>query len=147
MRGWPDDLLRVAAYLIVEFYILFAILHVYWALGGRKGLSAALPKQGGKPVFKPTRHATLAVAVCLAACSALLLSWLGTIPLAMPALYLRIGLVLMATTMLLRAIGDFRYVGIFKRRGEGRFYSMDTWIYTPLCIAISTVLYLLASVG
>lgn len=146
MPRWSDDLLRTAAFMVAQFYLIFAILHVYWAMGGHCGLKAAVPQQDGKPVFKPGRSATLAVAIALGACAALLLIWLGAIPIDIPVPFLRIGLALIATAMLLRAIGDFRYVGLFKRLRGGQFGLMDTLLYTPLCILISAVLWLLVIV-
>ena len=43
----------------------------------------------------------------------------------------------LAAAMLLRALGDFRYVGFFKRVRTGRFAELDTKFYTPLCLALA----------
>ena len=37
---------------------------------------------------------------------------------------------------LLRAVGEFRYVGFFKRRHGTRFATLDTWLFSPLCAFI-----------
>ena len=39
--------------------------------------------------------------------------------------------------VLMRAIGDFRYVGFFKRVRGSRFARMDTTLYSPLCLALA----------
>ncbi len=43
----------------------------------------------------------------------------------------------LALVLLLRAVGDFRYVGFFKSVGGTRFATMDTWCYSPVCLALS----------
>ena len=52
------------------------------------------------------------------------------------------GLWVLAGLFLLRTIGDFRYVGFFKRVREGRFAHLDTRFYSPLCLllCVNTVL-------
>jgi Protein of unknown function (DUF3995) len=41
-----------------------------------------------------------------------------------------------AAIFLLRAIGDFRYVGFFKKERGSKFAKMDTKFYSPLCLLI-----------
>ncbi|ACB96477.1 DUF3995 domain-containing protein [Beijerinckia indica] len=110
-----------------------ALLHAYWAAGGRFGKEAAIPEQDGKPVFQPRPLGTLAVSLALAL-AALLISIqagfllpgrLGSLP--------KIATGLLALVFAARAIGDFRYVGFFKRIIGTRFARRDTWIYSPLC--------------
>lgn len=38
---------------------------------------------------------------------------------------------------LLRSIGDFRYVGFFKRARGSRFAELDTRFYSPLCLPLA----------
>jgi hypothetical protein len=136
--------LRAAAYMLAAAYFGFALLHVYWAMGGRRGGAAAVPREDGQPTLRPGRLATFAVAFALVVCAALLLCWLDVLPLIAPRGFVRTGIGLLATVMLLRAIGDFRYIGLFKTRGDGPFRRMDTMLYTPLCIIFSVVLWALA---
>lgn len=44
---------------------------------------------------------------------------------------------ILAAVMLLRSIGDFRYVGFFKRERAGRFAELDTRFYSPLCLLLA----------
>jgi hypothetical protein len=39
----------------------------------------------------------------------------------------------------LRAIGDFRYLGFFKRVTGTRFARADTLIYSPLCAGLAAM--------
>jgi hypothetical protein len=36
-----------------------------------------------------------------------------------------------------RAVGDFRYVGFFKRVRDSRFGRLDSALYSPLCVFLS----------
>lgn len=55
-------------------------------------------------------------------------------------------LLAVATIFSLRALGDFRYVGFFKKIRETQFGRMDTLIYAPLSfiIALMALLMVLA---
>jgi hypothetical protein len=47
----------------------------------------------------------------------------------------------------LRAVGEFRLVGFFKSVKGTEFAAMDTWFYSPLCLAIGAGALWLAFVG
>ena len=55
------------AYFSVPTLCAIAIVHVYWAFGGRFGKRAAIPEQDGVPLLRPTMLGTLAVATALLA--------------------------------------------------------------------------------
>lgn len=48
-----------------------------------------------------------------------------------------IAIVVLALMFAVRAVGDFRYVGFFKRIRGSRFARMDTLYYSPLCAALA----------
>ena len=52
---------------------------------------------------------------------------------------------LLALVFLLRAVGEFRYVGFFKTMGDEPFRSWDTWLFSPLCLAIALAAFVVAS--
>ncbi|GMK40225.1 hypothetical protein PCCS19_32800 [Paenibacillus sp. CCS19] len=112
--------------------------HLFWAFGGRWGGGAAVPeKMGGGLAFKPGPVETAAVALLiLAACYFLLaegelLSALHTNALT------EWGSILCAAVFGIRTVGDFRYVGFFKRCKQSRFAKYDTWFYSPLCLFLA----------
>jgi Protein of unknown function (DUF3995) len=110
-----------------------AILHVYWAAGGRWGAEAAVPElSSGKPRFRPGPGACLAVAVMLS---------IGALCAILPfdAWWRILALRAMAVVFGLRAIGDFRYVGFFKRVTRSRFATLDTRFYSPLCVLLAVL--------
>ncbi len=44
---------------------------------------------------------------------------------------------------ILRAIGDFKYVGFFKSVTGTEFASLDTMFYSPLCLGLGIIAILL----
>lgn len=109
-----------------------SLLHVYWAGGGTWGAEASVPKTPeGQPLFRPGPLACLAVAAALAAGSALAVAgafrWRSAL------------LSMMAAVFALRALGDFRYAGWSKSVHGSDFATLDTWLYSPLCLALSAL--------
>ena len=118
---------------VVITFVFLALLHVYWAITGAASAGAALPARAdGTLVFRPGRLATLAVAIALAFAAAIVSGRSGLLAWG-PAGAYRIGAWLVATVLLLRTIGDFHYVGIFKQIRGTRFADLDNRLYTPLC--------------
>lgn len=110
--------------------LALAMLHVYWAAGGRAGRAAAvpeLPEPGGRKAFDPTPGATLLVALALTLAALVVLgrARLWT-PSAVPPTVFDAGTWLLAAVFLLRAVGDFRLVGFFKRVRGTRFAARET---------------------
>jgi hypothetical protein len=119
--------------------VLFSLsmLHVYWALGRIRASAAVIPLHEGKPLFTPTRATTLLVALALLVCTLLILGSLGIVRYGLPDWPFRIGVGGVAAAFLLRAIGDFRYLGLFKTVRDTAFARNDTWFYSPLCVVIA----------
>jgi hypothetical protein len=46
----------------------------------------------------------------------------------------------------LGAVGDFRYVGLFRRERGTLFAALDTHVYTPLCVALAAAILYLAAI-
>jgi hypothetical protein len=46
--------------------------------------------------------------------------------------------------LLLRAVGEFRYVGLFKRVRGTKFAVLDTFVYSPLCLLLGAGVALVA---
>lgn len=105
---------QIAIILIVSFVGL-AALHLYWALGGTLGMSASLPEINGAPVFTPGAAATVAVAFVLSgfALIALVLGFGSGSAAALTPYAVFLGFAV-GSVLILRAVGDFKYVGFFK---------------------------------
>jgi hypothetical protein len=115
-------------------------VHVCWAAGGKAGKGAAIPSADGQPVIKPSAIATALVAVALGAMAALValrISGLRLPFLAGNSIIVQAGAWLVAAVFALRAVGDFRYVGFFKKVRGSRFARLDTLAYSPLCACLA----------
>lgn len=119
---------------------IVTLIHVYWIMGGRRGLDAALPYREGVAVFRPGRLATLAVTIGFAGMAVFFFvkaGWFFTLGVSFPVWINHYGLWILAGVFSFRAIGDFRYVGFFKRVREGTFARLDTRFYSPLCLLLA----------
>ena len=132
----PDTTL---ASIVCTVFLVLAGWHVYMAVMPRVGSSesGAVPSVGGKPLFVPSRNATLAVAVVLVLFAGLVAATAGLVSLGLPAVVLSWMSYALALGLLARAIGEFRYVGLFKRVRGSRFATLDTWVYSPLCLLLA----------
>lgn len=113
-------------------------VHVYWAAGGDRYAEASVPSlptgaDGAEtPVLTPGPASTLVVAAALTGASVAVSvagfagrqRWLAN---------------LVALAFLLRGVGEFRYVGVFKRVRGTTFSRRDDFVYSPLCFAISAL--------
>ena len=135
-------MLNVLALSLMAIFAFLALIHVYWALGGRLAKVAAIPELRGTPSFVPGRMATLLVACGLFACVALVGAAAGLIDVPVQAIVVRWGCFGLASLLLLRAIGDFRLVGFFKTVRGSRFAWLDSALYSPLCLALAGGVFL-----
>jgi hypothetical protein len=124
----------------VTILVLIAATHLYWAMGGRSGKSAAVPERNGLPAFKPGALATLGVAVALLIAAFIIAIQAGLIFKGKFQPYAVVLSVALALVFLARAIGDFRYVGFFKRVVGSRFARLDTWVFSPLCVLLALLI-------
>jgi hypothetical protein len=123
-----------------------AALHFYWAAGGTTGASAAIPERGGRPAFSPAPQATALVALAFLAASAIVLARIGAWgPASGSPSWVRLGTWCIGGAFLLRAIGDFRLVGFFKRVRGTRFADLDSTIYSPLSLGVGVAVLWLAA--
>jgi hypothetical protein len=125
--------------------VLLSALHVYWAAGGRRGAAAAVPERHGTPLFQPGRASTLGVAGLLAFAALLVLARAGRGPAtALPGWMVTLGAPVAAAVLVARAIGDFRYVGFFKRVRDTRFARLDTRFFSPIALLLGAATAIVA---
>jgi hypothetical protein len=101
------------------------------------GESGAVPSVKGKPLFVPSRGATLGVAAALMLCAVVVAATAGVLATGVPLRVLSWLCYLLALALLARAIGDFRYLGFFKRVRGSKFAILDTLVYSPLCVLLA----------
>jgi hypothetical protein len=125
-------------------FVGLAAWHFRMAMLPMTGEGGAVPSVGGKPLFVPTRRSTVAVGVVLLLFSGLVAATSGFVPVGLPAsllAWLSYGL---AAGLLARAVGEFRYVGFFKRVRGSRFARLDTLVYSPICLLLAVGVALVA---
>lgn len=132
-------MIRAVGVLTAGIFAALALLHVYWAAGGGWGHAATVPTggAGGARLFNPTRAGTLAVAMGLLLAALVVLGRLGIRAVPLPTWMFAWGSWVIALLFLARAVGEFRYVGLFKRVRGTDFANWDTWLFTPLCLFIA----------
>jgi len=123
--------------IVSSAFIGLALWHFYMAAMPPSGESAAVPSVEGKPLFIPSARATASVGVVLLLFSGLVAGTAGIVPLGIPRLVLTGLCYALAAGLLARAVGEFKYVGFFKRVRGSRFATMDSFLYSPLCLLLA----------
>lgn len=128
--------------------LAISLLHLYWAVKKQGAPGIGVPSHAdGSPVFVPSRTATVAVSLLLALAAFLLLERSGLGPGLLPPAWRALGTGGLALVLLIRGIGDFRFVGLFKRERSTAFARIDTWLYTPLVLVLSAAATLVTVLG
>jgi len=143
-------MMHVIDFIITVLLILLGCVHVYWGFGGKWGSNAVIPVRSSEPgsplLFIPGKAATMIVAIMLWGAAYALLVQSGLIS-DFTGFHSRIFYYLCTACAIvfgLRAMGDFRYVGWFKKVRGTQFASKDYILYTPLCTLLSVVFALSA---
>lgn len=137
--------MSIISTIIAIIFILLGILHLYWAAGGKAGIAKVIPVVEGKPAFDPGKIMTLLVAFGLMGVGAVSYS-LGHMNLeSYPyGAFVSYAGWLLALVFLVRAVGDFRIVGFFKKHKDSEFAVYDTKYYSPFCLSLSVAFALLS---
>ena len=130
--------------LLAAIFAALGLLHIHWAIGGRFGTDVGVPTVGNKRLINPSAPGAFLVAIALFIA---MLTILGNIDLlgdALPRWIFRWGTMGISLIFFLRAMGEFRVVGFFRKIRDTRFAQWDTWLFSPLCLAISIIAFTLA---
>lgn len=118
-------------------FAAMATLHVGWAFGPQVGSSPVVPTlENGTPLFRPRAPETLAVAIGLFGFAFVTASALNPW---LPGRWPFYGNLAIGVLFLLRAMGEFHYVGFFKKIKNTEFARHDTHYYSPLCLLMGAV--------
>ena len=121
-------------------FILLSSIHFYWAFGGKLWYDDVLPtSSNGLHKLTPSMAASLMIALGLLFLALITLGNQGLFDKYISRKYFRYGILIITMLFLLRAIGDFRFIGFFKTVKRTRFGINDTQIFSPLCLFISVV--------
>ena len=118
--------------------------HFYWVFGGKWGTEGVFPTKPGveNPKF-PGKIPTLIVAFFLMGIGMFYLIQLGFTAYSFPKNIHLYGYKFLATLFIIRAIGDFNYVGFFKKYSTTKFGKNDTKYFSPLCLFIGILTLIL----
>jgi hypothetical protein len=135
------SLLSIFLFLI---FLFLSAIHFYWAFGGRWAKDAGIPtNENNSKLISPGVLSTVIVALGLAGFGVFVLAEAKLLNMPIPTPVNRYGLWIIATIFLVRAIGEFKYIGFFKTIKHTRFGRNDTNYYSPLCLLIGILAIIL----
>ena len=121
-------------------FAALSILHFYWAAGGKWGATNSVPaKASGETLFMPSPLATFVVALGLLGLALVMLGNSGFFDFLIARKYLYYADIAIGALFIIRAIGDFLYVGFFKKVIGTVFAKYDTAFYSPLCLLLGLI--------
>lgn len=127
----------VLASVVSLIFVALAAWHFRMALLPGAGASGAVPSVAGKPLFAPSARATVLVGVVLLLFACLVAATAGLLQVGIPVRVLSWLCYALALSLLARAVGEFKYVGFFKRVRGSKFAKLDTVLYSPLCLLLA----------
>lgn len=130
----------LVAALLGGIFLLLSAIHLYWLAGGQWGLRHVIPTESDDLALRPPpKLATLLVALVLFVFGWVYLSKAALLPSLTPTWFNHYLYWLIPIIFLLRAMGDFRYVGFFKRIKNTVFAKADTKWFSPLCLVLGVL--------
>jgi len=135
------------AIILIVIFLLLSGIHVYWGFGGQWGNGAVIPtKDNHVKATMPGSILTFIVALGLLSFG--LVVFLNVVELDFKSsvwldIIYKYGLWTIASIFILRAIGEFNYVGFFKKYKRTKFGQKDTKYYSPLCLIIGLLIIVL----
>ncbi len=127
----------VAAFSIILIIIFFAAggIHFWWVLGGTYGFNSSIPAhENGDMVFIPKKIESAIVGIGLSAMGFFYILKSHLVDINAPDWLLTYGGIIIPSIFILRAMGEFKYVGFFKKIRNTHFGKMDTKFFSPLCL-------------
>lgn len=127
----------ILSILLSIILIGLGIIHFNWAIGGKFGFSESLPtKENGERVLNPKMADSIIVGLGLTIFGLFYLLKAGIVEINLPEWIMKYGGWIIPSIFLLRAIGEFKYIGFFKKVKKTDFGKLDTKFFSPLCLFI-----------
>lgn len=131
--------------LLIAIFIILSGIHWHWTFGGEWGFKEALPTNlKGERVLNPKTIDSALVALGLLLFCLVYLNTLQPHFIPTPNWVITYCKWIIPSIFLLRLLGDFRYLGIFKKIKTTPFGIRDTKYFIPLCAFITTLGYYIA---
>jgi hypothetical protein len=133
-------IVTVCSIALVLIFISISFLHIYWAAGGRWAIDSVVPtNEQGERMLKTGVASCLVVAVGLLMFATYYLAQARFIQVELPVIISNTGGWIISSIFLLRAIGDFKYVGFTKKIKNTTFARLDTAYFAWLCLLIAVL--------
>ncbi|WP_437396567.1 DUF3995 domain-containing protein [Flagellimonas lutimaris] len=127
----------ILSILLSLILIGLGMIHFNWVIGGKFGFVESLPtKENGERVLNPKKIDSAIVGIGLIAFGFFYVLKSGLIEYNLPEWILKYGSWVIPIIFLLRAVGEFKYVGFFKSVRKTDFGKLDTKLFSPLCLII-----------
>ncbi|MCX7546344.1 DUF3995 domain-containing protein [Xanthomarina sp. F1114] len=127
----------VITLLLSIVFIGLGIIHFNWVFGGKWGFQESLPtNRNGEKVLNPKTIDCLIVGFFLIVFGMFYFLKLGLITLQMPHKISTIAGWTIPIIFLLRAVGEFNYIGFFKQVKGTEFAKLDSKYFSPLCLIV-----------
>jgi len=128
--------------IILEFavFIILSGIHWNWVFGGNWGFENAIPTDlNGNKVLNPKKVESSIVAIGLLVFATYYFFIGDLISIEFPNwVSIYVGWII-SCIFILRSIGDFKYVGFFKKIKTTNFGKFDSKIFSPLCLVIGLI--------
>ena len=135
----------VLAIMLSVVLIFLAVLHFYWSIFGIKDPEAVLPTNVDTRTIKsPGKFGAVIVGLFLLGFAFVFINKVIQYTQGIWLDYAAIGIGIL---FMVRALGDFKYVGFFKTAKNSKFSLLDTRYYSPLCLLMGLLILLLELLG
>jgi len=132
-------MIRFLSILLVIVYAVIALIHFYW-LFGEKWVDKVLPTdKNGKRVLNPRKFETIIVTLGLLLFAFYYLLKIELFEVEVPKLITKYSGWIISSIFIIRAIGDFKYVGFFKKIKNTKFAEFDTKYFTFISLIIGFI--------
>lgn len=124
---------------IIESIIFFvlAVIHFNWMFGGTWGFEKSVPTtESGEKIMNPEKMDSGLVGVVLTLFAIFFLVKTDFIFIDLHPWIMNYTGWIISSIFILRAIGEFRHIGFFKKIKNTPFAKNDTKYYSPLCLLI-----------
>jgi hypothetical protein len=130
-------LVIILAFILFLIFTVLGVFHFYWLFGGLWGLKQAIPtKDATANTLSIPKIATLIVGLVLVSFGLIYFLKTGFTTIHIPDWLTTYGYWFIPAIFILRAIGEFNYVGFFKKIKNTEFAKADSKIFSPLCLGI-----------
>jgi len=130
----------ILSLILFLIFLVLSAFHFYWFFGGIWGLDKVFPtKSDTSETLAIPKFATLIVAFGLLAFGMLYLMKSGLISFQIPQVLNSFAYWIIPAIFILRAIGEFNYVGFFKKVRHTKFAKADSKLFSPLCLGIGLI--------